>query len=219
MDDEKVTTIISADYMYIVFIADNNVIDDMLKILNSQDIDKDIKNETNKYKQNKINKNKKRNIYIKLDVDTPCINMLEDDAIQNILTEDAKLSAAKYTDKSINKGIPDADIDRHKKYITVDEGVETAQCLTWADISYPANSQSEKSKKMLMVLISEDTHFKLSYPVLQLDEEENPAELIDRWLTEHDLKDVITELILSPVNIVGTIHDILVFSAVINSSN
>jgi len=69
---------------------------------------------------------------------------------------------------------------------------------------------------MLMVLSETETHYKLRFPDLQLEEEENPDILISNWLKENDLSDIVRELIIRPINIVGTEHDILVFAAFVN---
>jgi hypothetical protein len=70
---------------------------------------------------------------------------------------------------------------------------------------------------MIMVMIRNDTHYKLSYPILQLDEEENPDKLVSKWLSDHDIsKDDVHDVSIRPVHIVGKEHDILVFSAFVN---
>jgi hypothetical protein len=68
----------------------------------------------------------------------------------------------------------------------------------------------------LMVIVDTDSHYKLGYPILQLDEEENPDKLISKWLKDHSLEDLVRELTIRPINIVGNDHDILVFAAFVN---
>lgn len=222
MDDEKVTTIISADYMYLVFLSDDETMSKIVNKLNATE-EKLESDKDGSYKSNKLNKNRPRHIYIKTEVDSPCINILEDINIQKILRDDAikliKRQREKKKDSTIS--ISKEDIDVNIKYVIMDEGVETAQCLTYADMSCGSNFDFFEKKNsidytaMLMVMVSNDTHYKLSYPILQLDEEENPADLIENWLREHDLKGLIKELTISPINMVGNEHDILVFSAIV----
>lgn len=231
MDDDKITTIISADYMYLVFLGDDDVMGKITDKLNS--IEEKIEKELDIQKYNKSNKSNKivrkhsKYIYVKTEIDSPCIDIVDDDNIQRILTNDAIKLINKQKGSINSNVINQEEIDANKKYIIIDEGVETAQCLTYADMSYSTGNRMHTSANidrkrklekimMLMIMIDSDTHYKLSYPILQLDEEENPAELIESWLKEHDLKDLVRELTISPVNIVGNEHDILVFSAVID---
>ena len=70
---------------------------------------------------------------------------------------------------------------------------------------------------MIMVLLPSDTHYKLSFPILHLDEEENPDKLVSKWLADHDIsKADVSVVSIEPVKIVGKEHDILVFSAFVN---
>jgi hypothetical protein len=273
MDDDKVTTIISADYMYLVFLGSNEIMSKIVDKLNSTDNvnltdnvnsisnvnsigntnvtssflhktnlnsssgivgDASDKKKSNKYRHDM--KNRQQCTYIKTEIDSPCIDILEGANIQKILTDDAiKLTKKKkdqtkdqikdqikdqmknqMKNQNDNNNVTSEDIDINKKYVVMDEGVETAQCLTYADMSYGLKRESPDVTTMLMVVMHNDSHYKLSYPILQLDEEENPSELIENWLKEHDLKGLIKELTINPVNIVGDEHDILVFSAVIS---
>lgn len=222
MDDDKVTTIISADYMYLVFLGSNEIMNKIVEKLNSKDNinNSNITGDTNnRNKSNKIlsdMKNRQQYTYIKTEIDSPCIDILEGASIQKILTDDAIKFIKKKKDNPNDNNVTSEDIDINKKYVVMDEGVETAQCLTYADMSYGMKRESSDATTMLMVVIHNDSHYKLSYPILQLDEEENPSELIENWLKEHDLKGLIKELTISPINIVGDEHDILVFSAVIS---
>jgi hypothetical protein len=210
MNEDKLTTIIAADYMYLIFIGNDFIIDKIINKLNtSQSQIEPINN-----KKKKINNYTKKNIdiYIKCEISNPCINMLEDDKIQNILSEDTKNS------NNVNNN----NIDNvNKKYILMDEGVESAQCLTYADITsgdmviLKGKHNSSKILTMMMVLNKYDTYYKLSYPILQLDEEENPDKLISKWLKDHNIENIVKELTIRPVNIVGSEHDILVFIALV----
>lgn len=253
MNDDKVTTIIAADYMYLVFLGDDNTISKIMNKLNNQEITehnkknlhtKKITESINKQKnKNKINKS--ANIYVKYEISNPCIELLDDEQVHKILLDDAKKSISKksvpinkaktITDNmSYNNNMLDntpynnSEINTFKKYVILDEGVEAAQCLTYADISSSEISSKNKNNNnnnthstkmfMLMAMINHDTHFKLSFPILQLDEEENPDKLIGKWLQDNDIEDIIKELTIRPVNIVGNEHEILVFTAHIITS-
>ena len=162
---------------------------------------------------------------MKYDVSSPCIDILESNHISDILRNDAINDIKKLRTKSSfmndKKEISEQDIDVNKKYVTPDEGVETAQCLTYADLS--CNDATISKRKtginnlmMLMVMVDTDSHYKLSFPILQLDEEENPDKLISKWLKDHKLEELVVELTIRPINIVGNDHDILVFAAFVN---
>lgn len=229
MNDNKGTTIIAADYMYLVFLGSDETVSKMVEKLN-KNVEKTQVSSLEPNKSHKNQKNKSLHIYVKTEMSNPCINMLEEDQIQQILIDDAvkhikKMRLIKQQKVgSIIKEyqITDVDIDMHKKYVMLDEGVETAHCLTYADVS--ANDIAAAKRRtptndlmMIMVLISTESHYKLSYPVLQLDEEENPDKLVSKWLSEHEIsKDDVHDVSIRPVHIVGTEHDILVFSAFVN---
>ena len=234
MNSEKAVTI-QADYMYLIFLGDTDTIDKIVEKLNKND--EKINNEKTNNEPNKLNKerliqtdkNKQPLIYIKCEINNPCINMIEEDHIQKILTDDAlkQIETLRAKNKKSNNKenknveVTDSDIDSNKKYIKLDEGVETAQCLTYADVS--SNDVAAIKRKtpgpklvMVMVMMKNDSCFTLSYPILQLDQEENPDKLISKWLKEHNLKSIVRELTIRPVHIVGNEHDILVFSAFVN---
>lgn len=242
MNSEEPTKIIAADFMYLVFLGDNDIIGRLVEKLNknfNDSINNNINN--NNYNSNKYKSGKQfKSIYIKHDICTPCIEMLESEQIQTILKEDAinqikkqrlsRLSTVTTTSLTTSSTlltenkrtiINDDDIDTQKKYVVPDEGVESTQCLTYADVSCTEKNVSKhktqiKNLMMLMVMNDTGTHYKLSFPILQLDEEENPDRLISRWLKEHDIEDLIKELTIRLVNIVGNEHEILVFTAFVN---
>lgn len=192
------TSTISADFMYLVFLGGEEIITKITNKLNN-----DIKTDN---KSKKI----KNYIYVFHDMDTPCINMLETEQIQTILRNDVINSIKK-------KDVTDSDIDKYKKYVIMGEGVETAQCLVCANVSNK-EIDTENSIKftMLMVMIDENSHYKLSFPAIQLGDEENADKIVSRWLKDNKIEDIIKELTIRPVNIVGTEHDILVFVAFID---
>jgi hypothetical protein len=232
MNNTKGTTIIAADYMYLVFLGNDETIGKMINKLNKhaenpQEKSLEFDKSTKSYK---TIKNKVIHIYVKSEVNSPCIDMLEEDHIQQILVDDAvkhikqnrmikplKLGSCDKTNE-----ITEGDIDVSKKYVILDEGIETAQCLTYADVS--SNDFASAKRKtpicdlmMIMVMIGTDSHYKLSYPILQLDEEANPDKLVSKWLSDHDIsKDDVYDVSIRPVHIVGNEHDILVFSAFVN---
>jgi hypothetical protein len=221
MTNDKVTTIIAADYMYLVFLGDDNIMEKIVDKLN-----KDVNETIETLKNNKTYKSSKvqqRIIYMKSDISSPCIDILESDHILEILRNDA-IDNIKKIKKNIKLNIDEIseqDIDVNKKYVTPDEGVETAQCLTYADVSCNDTTISKRKTNinnlmMLMVIVDTDSHYKLGYPILQLDEEENPDKLISKWLKDHSLEDLVRELTIRPINIVGNDHDILVFAAFVN---
>lgn len=197
MNNDKFTTILSADYMYLIFLGNTNIIDKIIKRLNK-------KSDVQDGKMYKIQKGpyksfapkKIKNIYIKCPLHDPCVGILENDNIQTLISDD----------KSMNK------------CIILDEGIESAQCLTYADISSNdtiIRNSNISSLMMLMKLVEDNSYIRLTFPILQLDKEENPDKMIGNWLKENNLDDVIKELLIRPVNIVGNEHEILVFSAFI----
>jgi hypothetical protein len=221
MSDEITT--IAADYIYLVFLGASDIIGKIVNKLNEDA--KACNGDPTDYKTYRAFKNKPINIYVKNDISKPCVRMLESQKIQEILRNDAikritDSNRSKSKDKISKEIIDENDIESCIKYVELDEGIETAQCLTYADIT-DNNSVKRKTPaknlSMLMVLNEADTHYKLSFPVLQLDEEENPDKLISGWLKEHNLEnDIVKELVIRPTTIVGKEHDILVFAAFVN---
>jgi hypothetical protein len=209
------TTIIAADYMYLIFLGDPDTLNRLIIRLNKNSDNIENEKINNSYRYNKTNKMKE--IYLKYNICDPCVGILEEEMIRSILDNDAKKAILKKNIKPT-----DHDIDLHKKYVVLDEGVETAQCLTYADIISPNElmgytEYSDGCKLMMMMVMNQyDSHYKLSFPILQLEEEENPDKLISKWIKDHDLGDLVKELTIRPVNIVGNDHDILVFSALID---
>ena len=119
--------------MYLIFLGNENIINKIINKLNSE---KEDKNEKNK-KYIKINKN----IYVKHEISEPCIDLLDDKCVDQILLDDAiKTINNKYIDKKSNSknnlnNDKSINLDIYKKYIVMDEGIETAHCLTYADLS------------------------------------------------------------------------------------
>jgi cell division protein YceG involved in septum cleavage len=192
--------------MYLIILGTQQTINKIMTKLNKES-DKNItKNDS---KNDGKNDNKKTNkTYVMAFIDKPCAEIIEMDEIQNIILNDAKKTIS-----DIKKGKQniDKEIDLHKKYIILDEGIETAQCLTYAE--------GYKNYYMLLEIIHEPTHFRLTFPILQLDEEVNPDELISTWIVKNNISNIAKDLTVKPVNIVGIEHDILVFAACINNDN
>lgn len=199
MDKDNFTTIIVADYMYLIVLGDDKTIQKLINILNSDS----------------NSNNMSKPFFIMHNIDKPCAELLDDELLQQLIINEAKNNIFKNT-KSNN--ISENDIDIHKKYIVFDEGVETAQCLAYADISSNDLFNMNKNKSyMIIQIIDNTTYYKISFPILQLDEEINPDELISSWIVENNLTSVLKDITIKPVNIVGTYHDILVFVAHINA--
>jgi hypothetical protein len=222
MNDDKMTTIIAADYMYLVFLGDDDTIGKIMNKLNNPSLNPRHNDQTDRRKNKQKQKQKDNpGIYVKYEIGDPCIGMLDEEQIHNILLDDVKKTIAK-KNISMNKvktidQMNNEEIEMMKKYVILDEGIEAAQCLTYADVSAMEFSLSKNRNIvkmiMLMVMVRHDSHFKLTYPILQLDEEENPDKLIGKWLRENNIDDLIKELTIRPVNIVGDEHEILVFTA------
>jgi|UniRef100_A0A6C0DX50 hypothetical protein len=162
--NDKSTTIITADYMYLVFVGSEDLI---IKIIN-------------KLNQNQAHKN---TLFISHNIDIPCVNLLDNDTLKNIFKNN---------------------------YLSFDEGIETAQCLVYAE--YP------KQNLMCMFSITKtETNNIISFPVLSIDDEENPDKIIGNWLKKYNIDKVINSITIKPIDIVGGEHDILVFVAYINN--
>ena len=121
----------------------------------------------------------------------------------------------KYIDILIDT--PCAEIDENiikkyfdnKKYIVFSEGVEQAQTLTYAE-GY------DKHYKMLLELEDSSDNINIKFPKISLneiDDEALPEKLISNWIKKNKLNNIMKNLIIRPVNIVGYDNDILVFAA------
>ena len=194
------TKIIAADFMYLIFLGNDDIIQKMVDKLNINNGKKKIKSSA---------------FYIKTNLCIPCAEIVYTDKIQQILNNDAIRQIAH--DRKNNAQISDDDVDAYKKYIILDESVETAQCLAYADMISVNDSSNDTDQyndtMMIMVLNEFDTSHKLSFPILLLDDEEDPDKVIGKWLKENDIEDIIKVLTVRLVNIVGKCHEILVFTA------
>lgn len=94
------------------------------------------------------------------------------------------------------------------KYIVFEEGVENAQCHIFGE-DYQKNY-------MIVELENKETSINVRFPILSLNDEADPEELINEWVSKNDISNIAKDISVKPIHIVGTKHDILVFSAFIN---
>ena len=205
---DNLTTIITADFLYLILCGDQTTIQNLCDKLN--------KLERKKREADKLNNNRNKEPYreyISQMIDEPCAMLPENEIVQRILLQDAeetyiKVNGLDELDEDARLNISHKDIEKHKKYIVLDEGVEAAQCFTYGE--------DYKKCAMLLEVVKEGSYFKVSFPVLPLKEEADPDELISHWIVSHKVSDIATNVTIKPINIVGTTHDILVFAAYIN---
>lgn len=160
------SSIIAGDYIYLVCIGNSKIIDKMAKGLNE-----------------------KGQKYIKHDLNVPCVEMIDDDIIKNLI---------------LNENT------NNNKHIIFDEGIEKAQCYIYADVN-DNNLHTNKNLFMLMTLTETKTNIKISYPILQVDNEDNSEKIINKWLSLNKLNEYIDTITIRWINIVGKINDIMVF--------
>lgn len=94
------------------------------------------------------------------------------------------------------------------KYYVMAEGMETAQCHTCGE--------GYVNVHMLIEIDQTDQNFKITYPVLNLDDEVNPEDLIGEWVETSGISHLIDSINIRLVYMVGTQHDILVFAAYVS---
>lgn len=173
MSNDEVTTV-AADFMYLVILGDEDIIDRLTEAMNNNSL---------------LNENNNR-IYASVPIDQQVDYLPESDEFQKMLRSDAD------------------DTRSDKKYFVMGEGVETAQCYTCGEGYVNAN---------MLIEIEEGTeNFTIRYPILNLDDEVNPEDLISSWVINNKVTNVIDNLNVRLVNMVGTKHDILVFAAYVN---
>ena len=175
-------TVIVADFMYLVIIGPIDIIDKVTETINNKNM-------------------------LSIPIETPCAELLLMDKIKHIIYQDAKKRIL--VDQHDDQQFEDQ-INTIKKYAIFGEGVESAQCLVYAD--------GYRDLNMLMEITDEKTNFKISFPIIQLDEEITPDVLISNWIIENKIQHLINDITIRPVSIVGNGNDILVFIAQINSS-
>lgn len=176
-DQDEPTTIIAADFMYLIIIGNQHIITKITNHINTH---------ITNYNNHKL--------CIQINIDTPCSNTLDKKQLSNIIDNNSDFNFE----------------FSNSKYAIIEEGVETAQCLTFADFS---NNVCNISKYQIIMFINDhNSHFSLSFPILNLDEEVNPDDLITKWFKDNNLSNIINHMNIKPINIVGNQHDILVFS-------
>lgn len=146
VNDQATIIEITADYLFLVILGDKLSIDMMIADLKKNDI-----SDTTQYFSVKI-----------------------DDPTANKCYE-----IMKTINKNVNIDIENIDMnmtDYNKiKSVIVDDGVESAQCYTYAE-GY--NNQSY----MLMTLLEQDGTYVLGYPKFELLEEVDPEIIAENWL-------------------------------------
>jgi len=171
-------TVIVADFMYLTLIGSLDQMDQVIEIMNN--------NRENKH-------------YISIHTETPIAEILESDTIKKILIDDCRRN---------NLDLSQKELAEQMKYCVFAEGMETAQCLIYAD--------GYRKDHMLMEVSNDVTCFKISFPVIQLDEEVTPDKLIGEWIIRHNIQSIVNDITIRPVSIVGNKNDILVFVSIIN---
>jgi hypothetical protein len=192
MSNDEVTTV-AADFMYLVILGDSDIIDNIATEMNKEATN----NNTNK-------------IYKSIDIDIQVDYLPETPEFQDILMSDVNKRIELQLPRSIQSSDSD-DLQNSKKYFVMGEGVETAQCYTCGEGYVNVN--------MLIEIEAKSEHFTITYPVLNLDDEVNPEDLISSWIINNNISHVADNLHIRLVNMVGTNHDILVFAAFVNKSN
>lgn len=114
--------------------------------------------------------------------------------------------------KSLNNviDIEESDITKIKNVI-MDDGVETAQCYTYAE-GYHSQLY------MLMNITEQDNSYILGYPKFELSDEEDPEILVEEWFKKK-LKKLPTGLRknMKLITVVGANTNILVIATKINN--
>ena len=213
LNKDKMT--ITADLMYLIVLGDDDAITKITYKLNEQrnvPPDKYVKSIKPSIKE-------KQPIYIKHDIGIPCSEILDKELITNILKIDAierikKIYGTEYR--------PTAQIiEQYMRYVNPGEGVESAQSYAYADIIGTDTftkviKHTDKYDMKMLVMIREvenEKHFELTYPEITLGSEEDAGALVSRWLKSKNLNEMIKQMIVRPVNIVGKDNEILVFTA------
>ena len=203
MSNEEVT-MVAADYMYLVLLGKSRTIEKIAMKLNED-----------------MNMNN-RKIYVSVDINTQVDYLPETKIFQNLLRKknigsviidvDDCLSQSEQDDESYQDlygSFHSESESIDKKYFMMGEGVETAQCYTCGEGYVDVH--------MLIEIEEKDNSFVITYPILTLDDEANPDDLIESWIITNDISNIANNLNTRLVNMVGTEHDILVFAAHVNN--
>jgi hypothetical protein len=177
-DNDNHTTVISADFIYLVLLGSQKIMDSIVTKLNHI-------SGSNKKTSNKIK-------YLYFSLEQPCAEMIHPESISYI-----------------ENGTPLPTFSNKNDYVMLAEGIETAQCLVYAE--------GYGNYYMLMEMSNHHTHRKVSYPIIQLDDEISPEKLITSWIVDNDIVDIAREITIKPGSIIGKENDIFVFIGIINN--
>jgi hypothetical protein len=218
LNKDKMT--ITADLMYLIVLGDDNAMTKITNKLNDQasiPTDKTIKLPVKSTAKPSIKT--KRPVYIKHDMSIPCSEILDKEFILNILRTDAIERIKKLKGNDYQPTIQD--IEQYMRYVNPGEGVESAQSYAYADIIgtdtfTKVSKPTDKDNMKMLIMIKEvenEKYFELTYPDITLGTEEDAGALVKRWLKSNNLNEMIKQMIVRPVNIVGKDNEILVFTA------
>lgn len=114
--------------------------------------------------------------------------------------------------KSLNNGIDIEELDTTKiKNVVIDDGVETAQCYTYAE-GYHSQLY------MLMSITEQDNAYVLGYPKFELSDEEDPEILVEEWFKKKVRKmPAGLKKNMKLITVVGANTNILVIATKINN--
>lgn len=158
MNNEITIIEISADYIYLIIVGNDKLIEQFVATLNSKNDNKE---------------------FIAVKINTPTATTCHD------------------LSQKLNKNI------------VIDNGVEIAQCYTYAE--------GYDSKNYIIMVINNDVqNHTLSFPKMELNDDGDPEKTIFDWIKSHTVK--IPKSIkktLKPITLVGTNDEILVFSAML----
>lgn len=99
----------------------------------------------------------------------------------------------------------------YKKKINVDNGIESAQCYTFAE-------GLNKKSYMLLMLEEGENNVTFSYPKMNLDDDADPEELIHTWIKKRVGKIPYgIKKSMKPLTLVGVDDNILVYMAQIKN--
>ena len=158
MNNEITIIEISADYIYLIIVGNDKLIEQFVNTLN----------DTNKNSE-----------FISAKINTPTATICYD------------------LSQKINKNI------------TIDNGVEIAQCYTYAE-GYDSENH------IIMIINNDSKPSVLGFPKMELNDDGDPEKTIFDWIKNHTNK--IPKSIkksLKPITLVGANDEILVFSAML----
>jgi hypothetical protein len=231
MSNDEVTTV-AADFMYLVILGDQDIIEEIVNAMNEEahkkntnkiyvsgdiDIQVDYLPETSEFQKILVSNVQKRRAELLeqalLENDSDALLSEIDLDETTVIVSD---EASDIVSDIVSDGVYDLcseiseEYNPNKKYFVMGEGVETAQCYTCGEGYVNAH--------MLIEIEERDENFNILFPVLNLDDEVNPEELITSWVVGNNISHVADNLSTRLVNMVGTEHDILVFAAYVNRS-